>query len=47
VKVGQTVAWRNGDSITHTATGNAGTFDTGNIAAGATSNFMTMTTSSH
>ncbi len=35
VRSGQTVAWRNADSITHTATGNS--FDTGNIAPGATS----------
>jgi plastocyanin len=37
VRVGQTVAWRNADAATHTATANAGGFDTGNIAAGATS----------
>ncbi|HXY42252.1 MAG TPA: hypothetical protein VEQ10_21425 [Vicinamibacteria bacterium] len=35
VKVGQTVAWTNSDSVAHTATG-AG-FDTGAIAPGATS----------
>jgi len=35
VKVGQKVAWHNGDSIAHTATG-AG-FDTGAIGAGQTS----------
>jgi plastocyanin len=35
VKVGQTVSWRNADSIAHTATGTG--FDTGSIAAGATS----------
>lgn len=35
VKVGQKVAWRNADSITHTATG--GGFDTGSIPPGTTS----------
>jgi plastocyanin len=35
VKVGQTVAWRNSDSIAHTATGTG--FDTGAIAGGTTS----------
>jgi len=44
VKVGQTVAWRNADSIPHTATGDAGGFDTGTIAAGATSSPITMAT---
>jgi len=34
-KPGQTVAWRNADSVTHTATGTG--FDTGSIAPGATS----------
>jgi plastocyanin len=43
VKVGQTVAWRNADDVAHTATGNAGTFNTGNIASGATSAPITMT----
>jgi plastocyanin len=42
-KVGQTVAWRNADSITHTATANGGAFNTGNIAPGATSSPITMT----
>ncbi len=42
VKVGQTVAWKNGDAIAHTATG-AG-FDTGSIAAGATSAPMKFST---
>ena len=37
VQVGQTVAWHNVDSITHTATQNAGAFNTGNIGGGATS----------
>jgi plastocyanin len=43
VKVGQAVVWRNADSITHTATQNGGGFNTGNIAPGATSNPITMT----
>jgi plastocyanin len=42
-KVGQTVAWRNADSITHTASANGGAFNTGNIAPGATSSPITMT----
>ena len=38
VKVGQTVAWRNADSITHAiAQDSAGGFTTGSITAGATS----------
>jgi plastocyanin len=41
VKVGQTVAWRNADSITHTATGTS--FDTGAIGAGRTSAPITVT----
>jgi len=44
VQVGQTVAWRNADSTPHTATADAGGFNTGNIAAGATSSPITMTT---
>ena len=44
VRVGQTVAWKNADSVTHTATANGGAFNTGNIAAGATSNPIAMTT---
>ena len=35
VPLGQTVAWHNADSLPHTATGSD--FDTGTIAAGATS----------
>jgi plastocyanin len=35
VKAGQTVAWRNADSVSHTATGSG--FDTGTILAGRTS----------
>jgi plastocyanin len=37
VKVGQTVSWRNADSVTHTATADGGAFNTGNIAPGAVS----------
>jgi plastocyanin len=44
VKVGQKVAWRNADNIAHTATANAGGFDTGIIGAGMTSNPVTATT---
>ena len=38
VRVGQTVAWRNADTLPHTAsqTGSSG-FDTGTVAVGATS----------
>lgn len=42
LKAGQTVAWQNADSVTHTATGSA--FDTGNVAPGATSRPITFTT---
>jgi plastocyanin len=42
VRVGQTVAWRNSDSSTHTATQDSAGFNTGNIAGGATSSPITM-----
>jgi plastocyanin len=42
VKVGQTVAWRNADSIAHTATGSG--FDTGSISPGQTSRAITFST---
>ncbi len=42
LKAGQTVAWQNADSVTHTATGSG--FDTGNIGPGATSRPITFTT---
>jgi len=44
MRVGQTIAWRNGDSITHTATQDSGGFNTGSIAAGATSTATMMNT---
>ena len=37
VTVGQTVAWHNSDTTTHTATQTGGGFNTGNLGAGATS----------
>ena len=45
VTVGQTVAWHNSDSITHTATSNtAGFFDTKGLGSGAVSSPVTMMT---
>ena len=44
MRVGQTIAWRNADAITHTATQNAGAFNTGSISAGATSAATMMST---
>jgi len=44
VKAGQTVAWFNADSVAHTATANAGGFNTGNLAPGATSSAIMMAT---
>ena len=44
VRVGQTIAWRNADSITHTATQDSGGFNTGSVAAGATSAATMMNT---
>jgi plastocyanin len=46
IPVGATVTWRNLDSTTHTATADASSafrFDTGDIAAGATSATVTFT----
>lgn len=37
VQAGQTVAWKNNDSMAHTATQDGGGFDTGTIPVGATS----------
>ena len=42
VRVGQTVAWNNGDGVEHTATADGGSFDTGGIAPGGTSNPIVM-----
>lgn len=42
LKAGQTVAWRNADSTSHTATADNGGFNTGTIAPGATSSPITM-----
>jgi plastocyanin len=42
INAGQRIAWRNGDSIVHTATGiSQNGFDTREIAPGATSNPVT------
>ena len=43
VRVGQTVAWRNTDTDIHTATDNAGRFNTGTLTRGATSAPIAMT----
>jgi len=42
MRVGQTIVWRNADSITHTATQDGSGFNTGTVAAGATSAAATM-----
>ncbi len=42
VPAGQSVAWRNADSISHTATQDAGVFDTGPIPPGSTSAPVTL-----
>jgi plastocyanin len=44
VTVGQTVAWKNNDTMTHTATDDGSAWSTGNIGAGATSAPITMGT---
>jgi plastocyanin len=47
VKIGTTVKWKNEDSYAHTATANDNTtFDTGNIAGGATASYTTTTAGS-
>jgi len=42
MRVGQTVAWKNGDSTAHDATQDASRFGTGTISAGATSTPLAM-----
>jgi plastocyanin len=44
MRVGQTIGWRNADSVAHTATENSGRFNTGTLAAGATSAATMMST---
>jgi plastocyanin len=44
MRVGQSVAWRNADSVTHNATQDANRFATSNLGAGATSSPITMST---
>jgi plastocyanin len=44
MRVGQTIAWRNADAITHTATQDSSGFNTGSIAGGATSAATMMST---
>jgi len=44
MRVGQTIAWRNADSITHTATQDSAGFNTGSVVAGATSAAAMMST---
>ncbi len=44
VTAGQTVAWINSGGMTHTATQTGGGFNTGNIANGATSSPITIST---
>ena len=44
MRVGQTVAWKNGDTTAHDATQDASRFGTGTISAGATSAPLTMST---
>ncbi len=43
LRVGQTVAWKNNDTDVHTATDNAGRFNTGTVTRGATSTPIAMT----
>lgn len=44
MRVGQSVAWHNGDSIAHDSTQDQGRFQTGTLNAGATSTAITMST---
>ena len=43
IQVGQTIRWSNNDAMTHTATADLGSFNTGNIGAGAASSIITIT----
>lgn len=42
IQVGQTIRWSNNDAMVHTATADAGSFNTGNIGAGAASGIITI-----
>jgi plastocyanin len=44
MRVGQTISWKNADAITHDATQDGSRFTTGNIAGGATSSPIMMST---
>jgi plastocyanin len=44
MRVGQSVAWHNGDTTAHDSTQDSGRFQTGTVAAGATSSAITMST---
>jgi plastocyanin len=44
MRAGQTIGWKNNDSITHTSTQDAAGFNTGSIAPGGTSSSVTMST---
>jgi plastocyanin len=44
MRVGQTISWKNADSITHDATQDGSGFTTGNVSAGATSSPIMMST---
>jgi plastocyanin len=43
VQVGQTIKWTNNDTMAHTATADAGSFNTGTIGGGSSSNVITIT----
>jgi plastocyanin len=44
MRVGQTLSWKNADSVTHDATQDGSGFTTGNVSAGATSSPIMMST---
>ena len=44
MRVGQTISWKNADSVTHDATQDASGFTTGNVSPGATSSPIMMST---